>query len=232
MKYVPMFVITHNRVRTLRKLVDWLERAGHERIVFVDNASTYQPLLDYLAETPHRTVRLRQNWGAHVLWDRAPLVDSVFEDFASREDLNNVVCREPYVVTDPDCVPTEECPLDLVEHLSEALDRHPTYRKAGPGFYLDDLPTNCPRLGHERALQTQEESPGYYSSAIDTTFALYSPGLPFMRRAIRTAFPYQIRHLCPSYYTDMVPDEEDRYYTEHARRDTSGSTWASKTVLV
>lgn len=228
---IPIFIICRDRVRALRELVFWLEEAGHERIVLIDNASTYPPLLQYLSETGHNVVRLEQNWGAHVMWERAPIPPELtFDDFRNRARFTDVVLREPYVVTDPDCVPTEACPMDLVDHLNEILEAHRSYDKVGPGFYLDDIPPHCPYLGHERLLQSNEIAPGLYDSAIDTTFALYRPGWPFGRRAIRTGYPYQVRHLCPSYYL-TPPDEEDRYYHEHARKDPSGSTWVRKTVL-
>ena len=52
----PIVICSRDRVWCLRRLVDWLERAGHERIVIVDNASTYEPLLDYLDGSPHQVV--------------------------------------------------------------------------------------------------------------------------------------------------------------------------------
>lgn len=43
-----MFVLCRDRVEPLRELVDWLELAGLERIVLIDNDSAYEPLLAYL----------------------------------------------------------------------------------------------------------------------------------------------------------------------------------------
>src|ERR1700757_3495021 len=174
MKNVPIFIITFNRVRALRLLVDWLERAGHENIIFVDNGSTYGPLRDYLADTPHQAVFLKENYGAHVLWDRSAF-PTLSADYILLEGLRRILEFGEYVVTDPDIVPTENCPLDLVQHLSTVLKQNPSYSKAGPGFYLDDLPEHCPRFGHECLLQSKEIGPGLHDSAIDTTFALYRP---------------------------------------------------------
>ena len=122
---VPVFVNCRDRVSSLRLLVSWLERAGHERIHLVDNDSTYEPLLEYYETTPHTVVRLGANCG-HL----APWTMGVIEHHA----------RGPYVVTDPDVVPTEECPPDAVARLLELLDRHPGHVKAGLGLVIDDLP--------------------------------------------------------------------------------------------
>ncbi|MEZ5216955.1 MAG: hypothetical protein R2715_10310 [Ilumatobacteraceae bacterium] len=54
-------VPVRDRVTPLVQLVDWLERAGVEDIWLIDNASTFEPLLDYLRSTPHHVVRSEQN---------------------------------------------------------------------------------------------------------------------------------------------------------------------------
>ena len=106
----PIFICSRDRVSCLRRLVDWLEQAGHERIVIVDNASTYEPLLDYLDGSPHQVVRLAENHGKRALW-RAGLAPSDW-----------------FVYTDPDILPMDDCPLDAVEQLRSALDRSLTRR--------------------------------------------------------------------------------------------------------
>ena len=60
---VSVIIICHNLVSDLVKVVSWLEQTGHERLVLLDNASTYPPLLSYMDNSPHRVVRLKQNLG-------------------------------------------------------------------------------------------------------------------------------------------------------------------------
>src|SRR5215469_14467601 len=117
-----IFVNCRDRVRDLRNLVAWLERAGHERIILLDNASSYMPLLEYLNRTPHEVRWLGNNLGSKALW------------------IAGLVPTEPFVYTDPDVIPTEECPLDAVEYLGEVLRRHPQHPKAALGLHLDDVP--------------------------------------------------------------------------------------------
>jgi hypothetical protein len=204
----PIFVTCRDRVRYLRELVEWLEAAGHERIVLLDNDSSYEPLVDYLDASRHEVVRLGRNYGARALWD-AGLAPS-----------------EPFVLTDPDLLPIAECPSDAIEHLAELLERHPKYPKAGLGLYLDDVPWT--REGHEdweRSLVSRQIEPGAFDSLVDTTFALYRPDAPPNDLlAIRTGFPYQARHMSASWYPELHSAEDD-YYLSRAIGGPQGSSW-------
>lgn len=211
---IPIFITVRDRVSELVALVSWLERAGHDRIILLDNNSTYEPCRYYLDSSPHQVVSLGQNLGSQALW-RAGFVPDEF-----------------FVLTDPDCVPTERCPLDLVEHLRWWLDRYPV-TKVAAGLYLSDVPETMPYLTHERQAAARHAVcwPGLPAAAAhvamsDTTFALYRPGSPFQLQAIRTgpASDYLVRHL--SWYLDRDdPDEETAYYLSHARGGPEGSSW-------
>lgn len=198
---IPVYLTVRDRLRDLRQLVEWLERAGH-RIVLLDNASTFPPLLRYLAATPHEVRYLGENLGSRALWEARMVPDT------------------PFVLSDPDIVPLDSCPLDAVAHLQRLLDAHPAYSKAGLGLYLDDV--EFPSKGWERTLVSRETSPGVFDSLIDTTFALYRPGAEFAYEAIRTGHPYQARH--SSWYV-TEPDAEDAYYLERAETGPTGSSW-------
>jgi hypothetical protein len=187
--------------------VTWLENARHERIVLLDNDSTYAPLLDYLDETPHEVIRLGENLGARALW------------------LADLVPDEPFIYTDPDLIPTDECPLDAVEHLHDLRRRFPQFPKVALGLHLNDVPADRPSLEWERSLVAPDRqiAPGVYNSLADTTFALYQPGAAFSLTAIRCGKPYECRHM-PWYVTE--PDAEDSYYLERAIVGPDGSSWA------
>lgn len=205
----PVFLNVRDRVRDLRTLVEWLERAGHQRIHLIDNDSTWEPCVEYLKDSPHDVIRVGKNGGARMLWD-AELVPR----------------SEYFVLTDPDIVPIDDCPLNAIEHLHGILERHPGYHKAGLGLYLEDVPAAMPSLAWERGSSINGPllEPGVRQSLIDTTFALHRPGTPFMFEAIRTEAPYVARHM-PWYVT--VPDVEDRYYLDHAIGGPLHSSWVS-----
>lgn len=205
----PILINVRDRVTHLMALVDWLEDAGHRRIVLIDNDSTYGPLLDYLDATPYEVVRLGRNLGSRAI-SRAGLIPDEF-----------------YVYTDPDLVPIKECPADAIARLLSLLRRHDGFQKAGLGLHLDDVPDDLPSLPWELGpeIRGTEVEPGAYRSLIDTTFALYRPAAQcdFPHPAIRTDYPYECRHM--SWYVDE-PDAEDRYYLERALVGPGGSSWA------
>jgi hypothetical protein len=205
----PVFVICRDRLTPTQRLVAWLERHDVDRIVLVDNASTYEPLLEFLDASPHHVARLGDNLGPRAVWT-AGLRDRYAKG-------------EPYIVSDCDVVPDEACPDDAIDYLSWALARFPRYVKAGLGLRIDDLP-DCYALADdvrqwERRFWLRRFAGNLYHANVDTTFALYRPGSQFqLAPAIRAGFPYVARHL-PWYSSTTDPTDEERYYRDHCLSD-------------
>lgn len=193
--------------------MQWLEQLRDVRIVLVDNDSAYPPLLEYLAASPHRVLRTGRNLGPRAAW-----LTGVAQE---------VGLRHPYVVTDPDVVPVEECPLDALEYFAELLDRYPQVNRVGFGLRLDDLPAGNPRTEEVRLWESQfwreEVEPGVFAADIDTTFALYRPGVQQRGvSALRTGAPYLARHL--AWYDDpAAPSDEELFY--RGRADPAINSW-------
>lgn len=216
---VPTFVISYNRMDYLARLVDWLEHAGHGHIIIVDNASQYPPLLDYLAASPHRVVRLEHNLGHLVVW-RCGLFDDLLQ-------------QGHYIVSDCDILPDEDCPPDAAEHFHAILTRYPRLAKAGFGLRLDDLPDHyglkASVLAWEAKFwQRRMEIDEVYDAPIDTTFALYRPGtrpdVDNWWHSARTGPPYVARHL--TWYEDTArPSAETIFYRQHIR--TESTHWSN-----
>ncbi len=210
----PVFIPVRDRVTLLRQLVDWLERAGQQEIWLIDNASTFEPLRQYLAETPHHVVHLEHNLG-----HRSPWLSGSVQRHAHRRF---------FVVSDPDVIPDDDCPLDALDHFRRLLDRHPHYDKVGFGLRVDDLPAHYPLAQSVRDWEArfwqEEVETAVFKADIDTTFALYRPldRRHDESRALRTAAPYIARH-APWYGDPERLTDEDRYYREHA--DRSISNW-------
>jgi hypothetical protein len=210
---LPVVVICRDLVSDLMVLVAWLENTGHEKIILLDNASTYPPLLDYLRASSHDVVRLKENLGQRSPW-LSGLVDRLSPNI-------------PFVVTDPDVVPDPEAPVDSFEHLQERLLRHGAFDKAGFGLHVDDLPALYPYraevIAWEAPFWKQEIEPGVYAAHLDTTLALHRPRTPYkVTEALRTGAPHMARHL-PWYRDPFHPDEETAYYLDH--RDESVGYW-------
>lgn len=209
----PVFIPCRDRVSPLRELISWLERVGQTEIYLLDNDSTYPPLLEFYRETSYPVAYLGENLGQRAVWNA---------DLFRRL---NVTGR--FILTDPDIVPSPECPDDAIEVFAAALDRYPEHVKAGFGLRIDDIPDHFPRKARVLEWEIQhwspELAPGLFDTTIDTTFALYRSDAPFSYGpAIRTGPPYVARHI--PWYSDATRlSPEEAYYQERA--DPAISTW-------
>lgn len=210
---IPIFINARDRVTDLRRLVRWLDDAGYRDVTILDNASTYPPLLDYYAGgCPVRVVDLGCNYGKHAIW-RAGLVPH----------------GERFVWTDPDLVPVDRCPRDLVERCVQVMDET-GYMRVGPGLSLSGVDASMPSYEWERSLMSRRlvlrSGIRAFDSMIDTTFALVEANASeYDVHAARLAWPYAMVH--SSWYppADDVTRDEREYYLAHAIGGDEGSTW-------
>jgi hypothetical protein len=202
---VPTFVICRDRLTPLTALVRWLEKAGRDRVLLIDSASSYPPLLDYYQSCPYPVHRCTDNVGNRSPWA-----------------LGLVPPDEPYVVTDCDVLPDQGCPEDVYDHLGELVGRFGEEPKVGLGLRLDDLPVQYSARRvvqkNEARFWEKEIAPGIFGAEVDTTFALYPPGRPFVIGGLRTGPPYLARHLT-WYIDDNDFAEDEAYYRSHISRD-------------
>lgn len=201
----PVVLNCRDRVSDLRVMVDWLERAGAERIVLLDNDSTYPPLLEYLAATPHE-VRRGPNHGHLAIYLHPDLIDG------------------PYFYGDPDT--PFLAPLDGLQRLRDVAERHGDRDKVGFGLTLDGVPETMMSISWERELwdANREIEPGVFDAPVDTTFAFYNRPTTDIWRSLRLGPPYVMRH-SPWYADPLNLSAEDRYYVERASRSSS---WAEE----
>ncbi len=201
----PLYLNVRDRLADLATMVSWFERAGHERIVLLDNDSSWPPLLEYLEQSPHEVVRLGKNYGCRSLWDAGMVPD------------------EWFAYSDPDILPLDDCPLDLLDRLQFLSEKYG--KKAGPALYLADLPKDFWQKGWEQLIVSDARWLGDgWDSLIDTTLAVYPPSFrQFNFGGIRAAPPYIARHM--GWYSTM-DDPEFAYYVTHAIRGPSGTSWS------
>jgi hypothetical protein len=212
---LPVFIIMHDLVTWPKAMLTHLTQVTEVRPVLVDNASTYEPLLDYYKECPFEVVRLAENIGHHAPWI-ADLVTSRTDDL--------------YVVTDPD-LDISGVPIDVLDHLTKGLRDYPDVTKAGLSIEVDDIPYDFPKraevLSWESPFWTCPIDDLWYGAPVDTTFAMYSLAKGYEARhvgGIRAARPYTARHL-PFYLTRETMTEEYRYYMDHASPVSSSSQY-------
>ena len=216
---IPVYINNRNRLSSLVTLVEWLRDSGTKRIVVIDNASTYPPLLEYYKKCMgiFEVFSVGKNGGPRVFWEQGMYKWQ----------------STPYVVTDADLEPDKNCPKDLVFQLNKLLHERPECGKAGPGLRIDDIPY----LGESEKLNgwsLKEQQPYWFNrydsraffAPVDTTFALYGEGNPNQSQSsinLRMDFPYVFRHL-PWYVTQKTMSEEEIYYRTHTEIGPWGET--------
>jgi hypothetical protein len=204
----PVIIIVRDRLTPLLQLLRWLEKVEQRDIWLCDNASTWPAMVDFLATTSHKVVRNGANLGHRAPWLSGIVADVGFDRY--------------FVVTDPDVVPVDSCPDDALATFKRALQRNPGIDKVGFSLKIDDLPA-CYRhrddvITWEKQFWTTVHEPGFYRAPVDTTLAVYRPGLGHDNgNALRSAPPYVARHL-PWYADSANPTEEDRHYVARADR--------------
>jgi hypothetical protein len=212
-KTIPIIINNRNRLTYLLRLINSLTARGYYNIVIIDNNSSYPPLLEYYKyECPYRIFRLENNYGHLALWK-----SGVFRIFKNQF----------YVYTDPDLEIIEECPDNCLQLFYDELKTNKTLYKVGFSLKYDDLP-DCyvhknDVINWESSLYSKKYNNKFYYAHIDTTFALYRPrakgGSHKFKVAIRSMYPYSIRHL-PWYEDSHNLSQEDIYYKENAIMST------------
>lgn len=213
---IPILINSFNRLHCLRGLVDWLEGARYANIIIIDNASSFPPLLSYLERLERKrratVVRLEANFGHLAIWQQGIL--------------QHLGIDSEYVYTDPDIVPAEFCPADVLGHFREILDAEADIATIGFGLRLDDVPEHATHRAQVLSWESQfwlaPAAPGLFLAPIDTTFALYRPfgGHSLGQPSLRTGWPYLASHV--GWLIDhRNPTDEDVFYFRSVRPDTS-----------
>ena len=210
--HTPVIINNFNRLAYLQNMIEWLESVGMKNIFIIDNQSTYPPLIQFYSKIKYKVYLLDKNVGHEALW---------------KTHLRMRFCQDYYIYTDPDLFPVTECPPDFIEYFYKTLAKYTKYDKVGFSLKIDDLPEHYEHkqkvLDWEGQYWKNKVSEKLFHANIDTTFALYRPNTYDQRweKAIRTGFPYMMKHL-PWYLDNNNLNEEEKYYIEKA---TSASSW-------
>jgi GT2 family glycosyltransferase len=213
-KNIPIFIICFERVKDLRKLVEWLESIGMRKIVFIDNDSTYPPLLDFYNTTRYQVLKLGRNVGHTAPW--------------SLGIIRSLVPDGMYIVTDPDVIPDDKTPKDAIEHFLDLHIKYPGHKKVGFSLKIDDIPNSYPLKNEviewEQQFWNNILEPGVYEAGVDTTFALYKPHTYTytLHPSIRVGGVYTARHT-PWYENHKKKSDEEVYY--RLRANSNVTSW-------
>lgn len=229
MKNIPIVILNKDRLESTKKLVASLKNRNYDNITILDNASTYQPLLDWY-----------ENCDVAVFYNKTEnTCTGAFYYLAFKHNIKyfqDIINNGHYIYTDSDIVPIDETPVDFIEDMIEISNRYQIH-KIGMGIKIDDLPDCFYKkndvVKHESLMWghygiVEGEKMPIYKAAIDTTFAVYKPRmLPILASqdvCLRTGFPYLIKHW-PWYYdyNHLPPDEE--YYIKKLEQN-KGPHWS------
>ena len=219
---MPVLINNFNRLNLLKKQVEWLLQLDDPvAIIIVDNNSTFPPLLEYykyLEDPRIQVVKLDFNsWRIGV-------------EYLGKRKL---VGFDKFVITDVDLIPFSNTPKDLISHLSNLLDRYPTFNHVGPSLEIKDLPNHNPMKELVQKFEEKFWPPfakslegNVFISPIDTTFAMYrsSSAILDLHGALRTDRPYTLKHV--DWYKD--PKNYSLEYQYYLASCQSCATWAQQ----
>jgi hypothetical protein len=186
-------------------MADYLSAQGHTP-VFVDNNSTYEPLLEYYETCPYRVIRLPENQGNTACWT-----------LLGNELPNN----DYFVISDADYL-LDGLSEGWAEHLREGVDKYGGQGGCGLSMLETKIPSQNPAWkadefwlypdgNHPARWGTQVQlQGGYIRFPVDTSFAMYPPGTThFMTSAtgIRSG-EFSVRHLPWHIVLDLNPEED------------------------
>ena len=204
---IPVFIISRDRLKALKQLLNWCEKESLTNIIIIDNSSTYPPLLRFYSSVPHKVIGLSRNIG-----QTSPWVTGAVDVYAK---------DKPFIVTDSDIIPLPNA-HGAVRLFCKLLNDYPERIKAGFGLVIDDIPDSYALKDYVIAWESQfwqkEIEKDVYDADIDTTFAVNRQGIPYdIRDSLRTGGRFLARH--ETWYTDSKkPSAEMKYYRAHANK--------------
>ncbi|HWB24566.1 MAG TPA: glycosyltransferase family A protein [Chitinophagaceae bacterium] len=203
---IPIIINNRNRLTYLKRLISSLENKGYKNLYIIDNDSDYPPLLAYYEIAPYKVYRLNKNAGYCAIWET-----NIINDFKDGY----------YVYTDSDLEIIDKCPDDFMTFFYFLLHKYKQIGKAGFGLKTDDLPNSYAFknkvVNWEASVLRKGRRLEKYAikAQIDTTFALYRKGCfgpASAMEAIRTTYPFVVKHLPWYEDTDNLNEEQTYYY--------------------
>lgn len=205
-------------------MAEILESQGHD-VHIIDNNSTYEPTLKWYNSGQFTVYYLKENLGSTAPWQCEWLDTSDY-----------------YVVTDPD-LGIENIPSNWPDILIEGIEKHNVIKC---GFSLDETftPSENPAYTLDKFYRYPNGNPAvwdkslkldknYYNCHIDTTFAVYVPGVKkHIIGGIRSERPYTARHL-PWHIVNEIKNEQSiqilmdnelEYYYDHCQANSRSIT--------
>lgn len=208
---IPIYVIAYNNLTFVQSFVQQIIKFT-DRVVIVDNGSTYRNLLvyyDFLELVMKEKIviyRLKQNYGHNVYIVRPDLFPNV------------------YIISDPDLLLNEDMPTDCCQRLQHLSITYQAYKVGlaldisdNDKFIKDGYGTsvyNAESKFWKDKISSQEYE--LFAAPIDTTFTLVNRNVPNLR-CIRVAGIFTCKHLpwYEGYLENNIPTVELQHWTKN-----------------
>ena len=207
---IPASSSTATATRRWVRLVDWLRAGGTRRIVILDNASTYPPLLQYYDALPE---------GVKCRACRRTTVPTCWQQRVHE------VLDTPYVLTDSDIVPADFARPTSWSGSTRRCSA--TRREQGrSALRIDNLPDGYADADTVRKWESQFWGAPWWRRRIRRAHRHHLRALPGQAgfsiddRALRLGRPYVVEHT-PWYAIEDQLSAEEQYYREHASKTFS-----------
>lgn len=198
---MKVFINTWNLLTWPKAMAEYLSKIPEVEIIFIDNASTWEPLLEWYETRPYKIYMLPLNAGHTAGWTQGIIA----------KETNNY--SEYYCYSDADA-DLSTVPPDFIDLLLDGAKRYPNEKKWGLGIIETGVPHANPAWDfdlhggtYSRFAGCVHLEGGFNSHPVDTWFALYPPGsYCSYPSGISTEFPYSARHLMWHVALDPEPD--------------------------
>lgn len=205
---IPIIINNRNRLTTTKRLVADLNNLGYTDIYILDNASTYEPLLEWYRQCPATVEYIGRNMGHKALWEYGIL---------------NMFKKCPFVVyTDSDIELNSATPAGFIEQMV-GIAGDTGVEKVGLAIRIDDIP---PTPANQRVYNIERrywankvDHPTHevYEAIVDTSFCIVRPDSSYnwSTKAVRVAGNLTCTHR-PWYLDYDNLDAEEQYVFGHA----------------
>lgn len=202
---IKVVINNRNRFTTTKNMVEDLLRLNpKEKIIILDNKSSYPPLLEWYQKMETLVdIRFLENEGHLALWTTG--LNKELGDF--------------FVYTDSDIILPQVFPKNWKDIMLKTLLEHPNFKKVALGIRIDDLPDHYKFKDQVVRFESRwwriKIANELYRSHTDTTFCLLENFGDNCYPSIRLGMKNMVCQHHPWYLDLENLDGEEMYFLQH-----------------
>jgi hypothetical protein len=195
---------------------DLFKLNGNADITIIDNASTYEPLINWYKEVENDIKIIRHDT------NRGPWVF-----FHGR--ISSTINSEYYVYSDADLEVNPNMPYNWQEIMVDYIKKY--NRKASLVLRIDDIPNHYEFkntiLDHQNICWGKTDEANVYLAVTDMTFTLDQKNKGYRYESVRIGGDFAARHI-PWYIDFNNISPEELYYLEHINTNFNDALYSNK----